>query len=375
MIEIRELEPTKKNLRKFTQFQIDLYEGNPYYVPPLVSDDVQTLSPALNPAFEFCEQVLFMAFRDGKPVGRIAGIINHQVNDNTREKNARFGFIDFVDDHEVSAALMDAVEKWARRKGMNKLIGPLGFTDLDHEGMLVAGFEELSTMATIYNYPYYPQHLEKLGYRKESDWLEFLMEVPDRIPERYNRIADIVKEKFGLRVLKYKSRKRVKKEYGHALFHLINEDSAQKAQILTPLINWFQLHEGLTRKHACENLVYMVNELLIPYFASQARFMKSNHTGRLCWLNNLLKSAHGQHLLNDAARGGRQKREQAAQENRTNQRNNHPLSEFEWTDPESGMRFYDDVDEGTVNIPEEAQPRPSAKAIWNVLSNQWTTRN
>lgn len=158
-------------------------------------------------------------------------------------------------------------------------------------------------------------------------------------------------------------------------FHLINEDSAQKAQILTPLINWFQLHEGLTRKHACENLVYMVNELLIPYFASQARFMKSNHTGRLCWLNNLLKSAHGQHLLNDAARGGRQKREQAAQENRTNQRNNHPLSEFEWTDPESGMRFYDDVDEGTVNIPEEAQPRPSAKAIWNVLSNQWTTRN
>lgn len=223
MIEIRELEPTKKNLRKFTQFQIDLYEGNPYYVPPLISDDVQTLSPALNPAFEFCEQVLFMAFRDGKPAGRIAGIINHQVNDNTREKNARFGFIDFVDDHEVSAALMDAVEKWARRKGMNKLIGPLGFTDLDHEGMLVAGFEELSTMATIYNYPYYPQHLEKLGYRKESDWLEFLMEVPDKIPERYNRIADIVKEKFGLRVLKYKNRKRVKKEYGHALFHLINE--------------------------------------------------------------------------------------------------------------------------------------------------------
>ena len=110
MIEIRELEPTKKNLRRFTQFQIDLYEGNPYYVPPLVSDDVQTLSPALNPAFEFCEQVLFMAFRDGKPVGRIAGIINHQVNDNTREKNARFGFIDFVDDHEVSAALMGAVD-------------------------------------------------------------------------------------------------------------------------------------------------------------------------------------------------------------------------------------------------------------------------
>ena len=154
-------------------------------------------------------------------------------------------------------------------------------------------------------------------------------------------------------------------------FHLINEDSAQKAQILTPLINWFQTHEGLTRKHACENLVYMVNELLIPYFASQARFMKSNHTGRLCWLNNLLKSAHGQHLLNDAARGGRQKREQAAQENRTNQRNNHPLSEFEWTDPESGMRFYDDVDEGTVNIPEEAQPEKNPYGMKYFYSPIW----
>lgn len=152
-----------------------------------------------------------MAYRDGKPVGRIAGIINHQVNRRHHEKNACFGFIDFIDDHEVSAALMKAVEDWGRRKGMNKLIGPLGFTDLDHEGMLVEGFEELSTMATIYNYPYYPQHMERLGYRKESDWVEFLMEVPDEVPERYSRIADIVKTKFGLRVVKYKSRKRVKR--------------------------------------------------------------------------------------------------------------------------------------------------------------------
>lgn len=156
-------------------------------------------------------------------------------------------------------------------------------------------------------------------------------------------------------------------------FHLINEDSAQKAQMLTPLINWFQLHEGLTRKHACENLVYMVNELLIPYFASQTRFMKSNHIGRLCWLGNLLKSAHGQHLLNDAAKDSRLKREQQTRDTRKNQRDNHPVSEFEWTDPETGTRFYDDDDEGTVNIPEDALPRPSAKAIWNVLSNQWTS--
>lgn len=223
MLEIKELKPTKKNLREFTKFQIDLYDGNPYYVPPLITDDVRTLSPSANPAFEFCEEVLYMAYRDGKPVGRIAGIINHQVNKKSHEKNVRFGFIDFIDDHEVSAALLDAVQKWGKSKGMNKIIGPLAFTDLDHEGMLVEGFEELSTMATIYNYPYYPQHMERLGFKKESDWVEFLMEVPEEIPERYSRIADIVKQKFGLRVLKYTSRKRVKREYGHALFHLINE--------------------------------------------------------------------------------------------------------------------------------------------------------
>lgn len=223
MLEVKEIQPTRKNLREFTKFQIDLYKGNPYYVPPLVQDDINTLSPAVNPAFDFCEQALFMVYRDGKPVGRVAGIINNQVNSDHKQKTARFGFIDFIDDHEVSSLLMKTVEDWARSKGMKKVVGPLGFTDLDHEGMLVEGFEELSTMATIYNYPYYPEHLDRLGYRKESDWLEFLMEVPDAIPERYDRVAEIVKKKFGLRVLKYTSRKRLKMEYGHALFHLIND--------------------------------------------------------------------------------------------------------------------------------------------------------
>lgn len=223
MIEIKTIEPTRKNLKMFTQFQIDLYEGNDCYVPPLISDDVATLSPSKNPAFDFCEACYFMAFRDGKPVGRVAGMINRQVNESHGKRTARFGFIDFVDDREVSRALMEAVETWARNKGMDRLIGPLGFTDLDHEGMLVEGFGELSTMATIYNYPYYPEHLESLGYKKDSDWVEFVMDVPDSIPDKYNRIADIVKKKFGLRVLKYKSRRRIKEEYGRALFHLIND--------------------------------------------------------------------------------------------------------------------------------------------------------
>ena len=222
MLEIREIKPTKENLKKFTQFQIDLYADNPYYVPPLISDDVKTLTPGLNPAFDFCEAVYYMAYRDGRPVGRIAGIINRQVNERSGDRTARFGFIDFIDDREVSAALFRAVEQWAASKGMTRVIGPLGFTDLDHEGTLVEGFEELSTMATIYNYPYYPEHIERNGYAKDSDWVEFQMGVPDAIPERYSRIAEIVKKKFGLRVLKYKSRSKVKREYGRALFHLIN---------------------------------------------------------------------------------------------------------------------------------------------------------
>lgn len=155
-------------------------------------------------------------------------------------------------------------------------------------------------------------------------------------------------------------------------FHLINENAEQKAQMFTPLINWFQLHENLSRPHACDNLVYLVNELLTPYFAAQARFLKSNHVGRLCWLRNLLKSPHGQHLLNDAARAGREKREQDVKQQRVNRRNNRPLSEHEWTDPETGFRFYDDAEEGSIQIPADAQPRPSAGAVWNVLSREWS---
>ncbi len=223
MIEIKELEPTRANLRRFTKFQIDLYRDNPWYVPPLINDDVNTLDPGRNPAFDFCEAVYFMAYREGRPVGRIAAIINRQVNEKQCEFSCRFGFADFVDDREVSAALFEAAEKWGRSKGMSAMVGPLGFTDLDHEGMLVEGFEELSTMATIYNYPYYPEHLAALGYTQANEWLEFVMDVPDAIPDKHNRIAEIVKKKFGLRVLKFTSRKKIKEEYGHALFELINE--------------------------------------------------------------------------------------------------------------------------------------------------------
>ena len=223
MVEIRQINPTRSNLKKFVEFQIKLYEGNPYFIPPLVSDEIATLDSKVNPAFDHCESAYFMAYRDGKPVGRIAAMINKQVNEKENSRQARFGFVDFIDDAEVSKALFDTAEQWAKEKGMDNIVGPLGFTDLDNEGMLINGFEELGTMATIYNYPYYPQHVERLGYEKEVDWHEFLIEVPEQIPDKHKRIAEIVKKKFNLRVVKFTSRKALKEQYGQALFELINE--------------------------------------------------------------------------------------------------------------------------------------------------------
>ena len=221
-IEIRKID-TKGGLKKFVKWGIDLYKGNECFVPPLVMDDVNTLDPKNNPAFDFCESIYFMAYDDGKPVGRIAGIINNVVNEKTGKKTLRFGWVDFIDDPRVSEALFSAVEVWGRSKGMEEIVGPLGFSDMDPEGMLVEGFDQEGTMATIYNYPYYPKHLEAMGFEKEADWVEFRMTVPDGIPERYQRISDIIKRKYELSTPKYTSAKKLVKDYGQEIFQLINE--------------------------------------------------------------------------------------------------------------------------------------------------------
>ena len=152
MIEIKEIPLIRKELKKFVQLQIDMYEDNPYFVPPLVSDDVDTLDPKKNPAYDFCDVKCWMAYKNGKPVGRIAGIINNTLNKKHGTKDIRFGFIDFTDEIEVSRGLLEKVEEWGRERGMKRIVGPLGFTDLDYEGMLIEGYDQLSTMATIYNY-------------------------------------------------------------------------------------------------------------------------------------------------------------------------------------------------------------------------------
>lgn len=222
-VEIKKISKDIKSLRKFVQFGTDFYKNNPYFVPPLRSDDVDTLNPQKNPAFDFCESEYFMAYKDGKAVGRIAAIINHQVNEKENKKVVRFGFVEFTDDYEVSHSLFDAVAEWGKSKGMNAILGPLGFTDMDHEGALIEGFDQLSTMATIYNYPYYQAHYEKYGMSGKADWVEFKMTVPESIPEKHLRISEIVKKKYGLKTVKYTSRKRLVKEVGHPFFALINE--------------------------------------------------------------------------------------------------------------------------------------------------------
>lgn len=222
-VNIIALKPTRSELLKYIKFGIDLYKDNDCYVPPLILDDLATLSPSKNPAFDTCRAQSFMAMRDGKPVGRITAIINDLVNKKDNTAIVRFGFVDFIDDKEVVDALFKAAADWGRKRGMDTIVGPMGFSDMDHEGMLIEGFDRDGTMATIYNYPYYVDHMERMGFEKEIDWVEYRMQVPDAIPDKYARISEIVKTKYRLRSVPLTSRKEVKKRYGRPLFELINE--------------------------------------------------------------------------------------------------------------------------------------------------------
>ncbi len=190
----------KKSLEAFIQFHYDLYRDNPYDAPNLHNDEMHTLRKDKNAAFEFCEADYFLAYRDGKVVGRIAGIINRRANDRWDTKSVRFGWIDFIDDMEVSRALLDAVAAWGKEKGMTQMVGPLGFTDLDPEGMLIEGFDQLGTMSTIYNYDYYPRHMEQLGgWEKDNDYVEYKLIVPKGdMPEKYQKIAQMVMKRYNL---------------------------------------------------------------------------------------------------------------------------------------------------------------------------------
>lgn len=228
---------SKKELKTFIRFNYELYKGNPYSVPDLYDDMLNTFSSKKNAAFEFCEAEYFLAYKDKKVVGRVAAIINNRANQTWDKKEVRFGWIDFIDDEEVSSALLKAVEDWGKQKGMDTITGPLGFTDMDAEGMLIEGFDQLGTMATIYNYPYYPQHMEKLGFEKDADWVEFKLYVPDQLPEKFVRISEIILQKYKLKIKKLTRKEIKEKHYGQKIFDLINEAYA-------PLYGFSKMTQG-----------------------------------------------------------------------------------------------------------------------------------
>ena len=214
---------TKKDFKTFARFANKLYKGNRYYVPSMPLDDLATFDKTKNAAFEFSEAEFYLAYKECKLVGRVAAIINHKANEAWKVKQVRFGWIDFIDDMEVSAALLDAVTAFGKARGMEQIVGPLGFTDFDPEGMLVEGFDRLSTMALIYNHPYYPEHMIKHGYYKETGWVEYRITIPETVSQRHSDIADAVQERYGL-VIRKLSRRQIKKEnYGRKLFQLINQ--------------------------------------------------------------------------------------------------------------------------------------------------------
>ena len=218
---------SKKDMKTFVRFANRLYKDNKFYVPSMPMDDMATFDKKHNGAFAFSEAELFLAHKDGKVVGRVAAIINNKANEAWKVKQVRFGWIDFIDDMEVSGALLDAVTEFGRQHGMTQIVGPLGFTDFDPEGMLVEGFDRISTMALIYNHPYYPEHMKAHGYVKETGWLENRITIPAVLPEKYDRVAELVHQKYNLKVRKFTTRQIKKLGYGRKCFHLINKTYCQ----------------------------------------------------------------------------------------------------------------------------------------------------
>lgn len=221
-VEIRKVS-SRKELKAFVRFANNLYKGNKYYVPSMPFDDMNTFNKDKNGAFEFCDAELYLAYKDGELAGRVAAIVNYKANESWKVDQVRFGWIDFIDDIEVSAALLEAVCAFGRARGMKQIVGPLGFTDFDPEGMLVEGFDRLSTMALIYNHPYYPEHMVRHGYVKETGWVEYRITIPEQLPENHRRLSEIIKERYGLKLRKLSRRQIRKEDYGRKLFKLINE--------------------------------------------------------------------------------------------------------------------------------------------------------
>ena len=286
MVEIRKV-TTKRELKQFIQFYYDLYRGCEQAVPYLFFDEMATLRRDKNPSFECCEADYFLALRGNKVVGRVAAIINRRANEQWKVQLVRFGWLDFIDDLEVSTALLDAVEQWGRERGMTEMAGPLGFIDTDREGMLIDGFNELSTMYVNYNYPYYAKHIEQLtGFKKDNDYVELRVKVPQDDNFKFHKIAEMVKKRYGLRVHKFTRDELLNQGMGREVFRLLNETykdlygfSQLSAQQIDKLVNDYI-------KIADLNLVTAVmdGDRMIGFgitFSSFSRALQKTRDGRL----------------------------------------------------------------------------------------------
>ena len=260
-IQVKKVE-TKREMNDFVRLPRELYAGCPYYVPDLEMDIRETFDPRKNAGLEFSDIQPFIAYdADGKAVGRIAGIINHRANEKWKTKNVRFGLIEFIDDPDVSAALLHAVEAWGKERGMEHIQGPMGIFDFDKEGMLVEDFDQLGSMITIYNPPYYPKHLEALGYEKEVDWVQIRIDVPKEVPAKYARVAKLSKEMFGLHVRKL-TQKDIAQGYARKVFELLN-------QAYAPLFGYTELSDRQIDDYAKRYIPLMDLEL-VPIIENEA---------------------------------------------------------------------------------------------------------
>lgn len=253
---------SKCEMDDFVRLPRKLYAGNPYYVPDLESDIYDTFDPHKNAGLEFTDIQPFLAYDEqGDVVGRIVGIINHRANEKWHTLNVRFGFIEFIDNPEVSAALLSAVEMWGKEHGMEQIQGPMGIFDFDKEGMLVEDFDQLGSMITIYNPPYYPRHLEALGYEKEVDWIQVCIEIPKEIPPKYVRVANLAKEMFDLNVRKLTHADIYKKGYGRKVFELLN-------QAYAPLFGYTELSDRQIDEYV-DRYLPLIDKQLIPVIENE----------------------------------------------------------------------------------------------------------
>ncbi|MDD3384039.1 MAG: hypothetical protein PHX46_04450 [Bacilli bacterium] len=220
-IEIKEV-IGKRMLKEFIEFGNELYKGNDNYVYPLLFDEMNTFNPQKNPAYDYCKTILFLAYKEGKIVGRICGLINDAYNKKMNIKHLRFNHYDVIDDIEVSKALFNAIAKWGKSYGMEDFDGPITFTDLDKQGMLMEGFEYPGMFITNYNYPYYVDHMQKLGFSKDVDWVEYKVDLPTKIDERIEKVASMLTNRYGFKLLKFKKFKDFE-PYLYKAFDVYNE--------------------------------------------------------------------------------------------------------------------------------------------------------